>query len=126
MWPFKKKNTPVNRTGLVFSGTSFGIETLPDKAPEGTPYRWMGEKWTDTYVRDAEGNLKPFKLRDFIAPDSILPDKQYRALKWKSCVQPLFRLSQSWLDKVNQWMGVALIGILLVALFVLYSALTGD
>ncbi len=125
MWPFKKK-APAGRKGLVFSGSYFEMESIPENTTEGTPYRWLGENWTDVYVKDADGKLKPFKIKEFISPDSMLPDKLYRGLKWKNCVQPLFRLPQSWLDKVNMWLGIALIGILLLALYLLYTAMTGS
>jgi hypothetical protein len=124
MWPFRKKPKPKpKRKGLVFDGHRFGVETIEDDDIQGAQYRWNGV-WTHTFARE-RGDLKPFRIREYIGDAPVLPDKLYRGLRWKSCVQPLFRIEASWLDKVNMWLGIALIGILLLALFLLFSSITG-
>jgi hypothetical protein len=83
--------------------------------PPGQPWIFRGHP---TYcATQSNGALEAFEPPDKI---NCLPDKLYRGLHWEP-TRRLLAYRPTMLDKVNMWLGVILVGILVFIIFLILN-----
>lgn len=112
----RKQPTPVPNCLVIRPVKQGGVSYEYLENPPGQPWIFRGRP---TYCAIQNGGAE---LSAYDPPDEIqaLPDKLFRGLHWEP-TRRLLAYRPSLLDKVNMWLGVALVGILVFIIFLLIS-----
>ncbi len=140
----KKKTSKAKKSSLLVFDTNGTFGELPDAdkpAFKGTPWYWQEKGgWVEIFERVMKGDkveIVPFNLTakiigaeaakkksSFAGKQTVAPDALHQALRWPS-LKIMFKFDNGLMDKINMWLGVALVGILLLFLFLVLSSVKG-
>ena len=111
----RKQASPLPNCLVIRPVNQGGVSYEYIKDPPGQPWIFRGRP---TYCATQSNGA----LEAYDPPDEIisLPDKLYRGLHWEPA-RRLLAYRPTMLDKVNMWLGVALVGILVFIIFLLLN-----
>lgn len=109
------KQAPLRNCIVIRPTDKGGISYEWVQEPPGQPWIFRGRMTHCAIQKDDH-------LEAFEPPDEIicLPDKLYRGLHWEPATR-LLAYRPTWMDKVNMWLGIALVGILVFIIFLMMN-----